>query len=215
MKDTGTHGAGPGGDTARADDETRHPVETVRVWDPLLRLFHWALFVAVVGAWGLGKFGPDVMTLHFWFGYTVLGLLAFRLVWGFVGPEHARFKNFIYGPVTFVKYLGSMFNRKPSYWPGHNPLGGLFVFIILGLLAVHAVTGLFADPEDYINVGPLAQYVSSDTAISALGWHATLSWAVLAIVVLHVAAIAFYKKWKGENLITPMITGKKTVRKDL
>jgi len=215
MKDTGTTGAGAGGETARADDETRVEIETVRVWDPMLRLFHWSLTICVVAAWGLGKFGPDVMTLHFWFGYAVLALLAFRIVWGFVGPRHARFGNFLYGPVSLAKYLGGMFHRKPSYWPGHNPVGGLFVFVLLGLLAAHAATGLFADPEDYINVGPLAQYVSSDSARLALGWHATLSWVVLGIVALHVGAIAFYKKWKGENLITPMITGRKRVRKDL
>ncbi|TCO72483.1 cytochrome b/b6 domain-containing protein [Rhodovulum euryhalinum] len=215
MKDTGTTGAGPGGETARADNERRVEIETVRVWDPLLRLFHWSLAIAVTGAWLLGQFGPDVMTLHFWFGYAVLGLLAFRAVWGFVGPRNARFGSFIYGPVPIAKYLGHMFHRKPSYWPGHNPLGGLFVFIILGLIAVQAATGLFADPEDYINVGPLAEYVGTDAARTALSWHAILGWAVLAIVALHVAAIGFYNKWKGENLVRPMITGKKSVRKDL
>ncbi|SIO13998.1 Cytochrome b [Rhodovulum sp. ES.010] len=215
MKDTGTQGAGPGGETARADDESRVPVETVRVWDPVVRLFHWALALCATAAWALGHWGPADMTLHFWFGYAVMGLLGIRLVWGFVGPRHARFSNFLYGPRPIAGYLASMFHRKPSYWPGHNPIGGLFVFIILGILAAHGVAGLFADPEDYINVGPLAQYVSSDTARSALAWHAFTGWFVLGVVILHVAAIAFYNKWKGENLVRPMITGRKTVRKDL
>lgn len=188
--------------------------ETVRVWDPLLRIFHWSLTICVVAAWGLGKFGPDIMTLHFYFGYTVLGLLAFRLIWGFVGPEHARFKSFAYGPFSTLKYVFGMFRRRPSYWRGHNPLGGVFVFILLGVLLVHATTGLFVDPEDYVNTGPLAGYVGSDAARTALSWHDTLSWVVLGLVVLHVAAIGFYNKWKRENLVTPMITGRKTVRKD-
>ncbi|MBN2905456.1 MAG: cytochrome b/b6 domain-containing protein [Rhodobacteraceae bacterium] len=188
-------------------------LETIRVWDPALRLFHWALTIAVVGAWGLGKFGPDVMTLHFYFGYAVLGLLGFRVIWGFVGPEHARFSNFAYGPWAILKYVFGMFSRSPSYWRGHNPLGGLFVFIILGLLAVHAATGLFADPEDYVNVGPLAGYVSAATSLAALSLHDTLSWVVLGIVVLHVAAIGFYNKWKRENLVRPMVTGRKLVRR--
>ncbi|MCO8144507.1 cytochrome b/b6 domain-containing protein [Rhodovulum tesquicola] len=213
MKDTGTHGAGPGGETARADNATVE-IETIRVWDPLLRLFHWLLAIAVVGAWGLGKFGPNVMTLHFWFGYAVLGLLAFRLIWGFVGPEHARFGNFLYGPVSIGNYVIHMVRREPSYWRGHNPLGGFFVFVLLGVLAVHAGLGLIADPEDYVNAGPLAREVSTATSRTALAWHATLGWVVLGLVVLHVAAIGFYRKWKGEDLIRPMITGRKTVRKD-
>jgi len=207
MKDTSTADAGLGmqGST---------PLETVKLWDPLLRVFHWSLTICVVAAWVLGEFGPDVMTLHFYFGYAVLGLLAFRVLWGFVGPEHARFKNFAYGPVSIVKYVFGMFRRSPSYWRGHNPLGGFFVFILLGVLAVHGISGLFADPEDYINVGPLAQYVNSDASRSALALHALTAWVVLCLVVLHVAAIGFYSKWKGENLVTPMITGKKTVRKE-
>lgn len=188
-------------------------LEEIKVWDPFTRLFHWALAICVTAAWVLGEFGPDVMTLHFWFGYAVLGLLAFRLVWGLVGPKHARFTSFAYGPVSIAKYVAGMFRREPSYWRGHNPLGGFFVFLILGVLAVHAISGLFVDPEDYINVGPLAKYVSTDTAREALSLHDKLGWVIAGIVALHVAAIGFYKKWKGENLITPMITGRKTVKK--
>ncbi|TDX33933.1 cytochrome b/b6 domain-containing protein [Rhodovulum visakhapatnamense] len=203
MKDTST---------APADTET---LQTVRIWDPLLRLFKWALTISVIAAWGLGHFGPDQMTLHFWFGYAVLGLLAFRLLWGLWGPEHARFSSFAYGPFSILKYVFGMFRRKPSYWPGHNPVGGLFVFILLGALLLQAGSGLFVDPDDYINVGPLAKYVGSETTRAALKFHIQMGWVVLGLVALHVAAIAFYSKWKGENLVTPMITGKKTVRKDL
>ncbi|TCP61975.1 cytochrome b [Rhodovulum bhavnagarense] len=192
----------------------RSDLETVRVWDPLLRIFHWSLTLCVVAAWGLGQFGPDVMTLHFYFGYAVLGLLAFRVIWGFVGPEHARFANFAYGPFSILKYVFGMFRRKPSYWRGHNPLGGFFVFVLLAVLAVQAGSGLFVDPEDYINVGPLAKYVGSDSRLAALSLHDVMGWVVLGLVALHVAAIGFYNKWKGENLVTPMVTGRKTVRKD-
>ncbi|MBK5932785.1 cytochrome b [Rhodovulum imhoffii] len=189
-------------------------LETVRLWDPLLRIYHWLLAFCVIAAWGLGKFGPDVMTLHFYFGYAVLGLLAFRLVWGFIGPEHARFGNFAYGPFAILRYGVGMFRRRPSYWRGHNPLGGAFVFIILGVLLAQAVTGLFADPEDYINVGPLAEYAGSDGARQALAWHDLLGWWVLGLTALHIAAIGFYRRWKNEDLIRPMLTGVKTVRKE-
>ena len=209
MKDTSIAESGSGVQTRGAEE-----LETVRIWDPLLRLFHWALAICVTAAWGLGEFGPDVMTLHFWFGYAVLGLLGFRLLWGFVGPEHARFRHFFYGPLSIFRYLRGMFSRGPSYWPGHNPVGGVFVFVLLAVIGAQAATGLFSDPEDYINVGPLAGYVSSDNARSALSLHATLGWAVAGLVALHLAAIAFYARWKGENLVRPMITGRKIVRKE-
>lgn len=184
-------------------------LERVRIWDPLLRIFHWSLMVCVMAAWLLGRFGPDVMTLHFYFGYAVLGLLAFRVLWGFVGPKYARFASFAYGPVRILRYAGRMLRREPSYWRGHNPMGGFFALAMLAVLAVHAGCGLFADPEDYINVGPLAEWVGIDVARAALSWHGVLSWVVLGLVLLHVAAIMFYWLWKRENLIEPMLKGRK------
>lgn len=189
-------------------------VETVKVWDPLLRLFHWALAVAVVLAWGLGQFGPDIMTLHFYAGYVVLGLLAFRLIWAVAGPAPARFSNFVYGPREILGYAAEALRRKPSYWRGHNPLGGLFIVAILLMLALQVVTGLVADPDDFINVGPLASYVPSWVSRKALGLHETIGDVILGLVVLHLVAIAFYKLWKREDLIRPMLTGLKTVRRD-
>lgn len=188
-------------------------VERVKIWDPALRLFHWALVIAVAAAWGLGEFGPDIMTLHFYAGYAVCGLLAFRLVWGLVGPKTARFSHFIYGPKTVLGYMSGMFKREPSYWPGHNPVGAFAAFGLLAILIAQAVTGLMSDPDDYINVGPLASYVGYDMAVQANRLHHLLSKAVMIIVVLHLAAIFFYKIWKRENLITPMITGWKLVKK--
>lgn len=189
------------------------PTETVRLWDPALRLFHWALAFAVILGWGLGKFGPDIMTLHFYCGYAVAGLLVFRIVWGLVGPRAARFASFLYGPKTTLDYLKHLPEKQPSHWPGHNPLGALSVFAILGILAAQVATGLVSDPDDYINVGPLAKYVSSAVSRKANAWHEIISFGVLALVLLHIGAILFYKRWKGEDLIRPMITGRKTVRR--
>ena len=188
-------------------------LERVRLWDPAIRLFHWALVICVIAAWGLGEFGPDVMTLHFYFGYAVVALLAFRLIWGLIGPKTARFAHFIYGPKATFGYAASMFERKPSYWRGHNPMGALAAFALLGLLIAQVASGLMGDPDDFINVGPLAQYVSSDTASLAIDLHETLAPLLLLLVVLHVATIAFYKIWKREDLIKPMITGWKWVKK--
>lgn len=189
-------------------------IETVRLWDPLLRGFHWLLAVFVTAAWLLGQFGPDVMTLHFWCGYVVIGLLAFRLVWGFVGPEPARFSSFLRGPGAIARYLRGFFLREPSYWPGHNPLGGLSVIALLAALAAQVSSGLIADPDDYVNVGPLANYVDAATRSAAVGWHETGATVILILVGLHLAAILFYRLWKHEDLIRPMITGRKRIRRD-
>ncbi|SIS55733.1 cytochrome b/b6 domain-containing protein [Phaeovulum vinaykumarii] len=203
-------------DTKAAADAAADPsleLETVKLWDPLLRIFHWALAACVLGAWGLGHFGPSEMNLHFLLGYITLGLLAFRLVWGFVGPEHARFSSFLYGPGAFLRYALHMFSRKPSYWRGHNPMGGTFVFVLLAVLTVQIICGMLADPEDYLNVGPLAKYVSMETSRAALGLHDLLGNILAGLIVLHVAVVVFYRRWKNEDLIRPMLTGRKTVRK--
>ena len=105
-----------------------------------------------------------------------------------------------------------MFLREPSYWPGHNPLGALSVIAMLAVLAAQVTTGLISDPEDYINVGPLASWVGSDVATGAVEWHELGSNLVLILVLLHVAIILFYRFWKREDLVTPMVTGSKEVR---
>lgn len=190
-------------------------VERIRVWDPLLRVFHWLLAALVISSWLLGEFGPDVMTLHFWSGYAVAGLLVFRVVWGFVGPRPARFAQFIPGPRALWTYAKGMFKRRPSLWPGHNPMGALAVIAMLVVLAAQVATGLIADPDDFINVGPLASYVPPEIRSDAVGWHHLGSTAVLVLVVLHVGFVLFYYVWKREDLIRPMINGWKLVRKDL
>ncbi|MFI0394903.1 cytochrome b/b6 domain-containing protein [Paracoccus jiaweipingae] len=179
------------------------------VWDPGIRLFHWGLVICVVGGWLLGQFGPAKMTLHFWFGYATAALLAFRLIWGLVGPRNARFVNFIYGPSSTIRYLRHLADRNPSHWDGHNPLGSLSVFALLAALIVQVGTGLVADPDDYLNVGPLASSVSSATRRWAVGMHDTMATVILVLVVLHVGAILFYRLWKREDLVTPMITGRR------
>ena len=194
------------------DHELPEGVTRVKLWDPALRLFHWLLVICVVAAWMLGRFGPNIMTLHFYLGYAVIGLLGFRLAWGLFGPTPARFAHFLFGPRTTLAYLSKLGKREPSYWPGHNPMGALAAFALLALLVAQVVTGLYTDPEDYVNVGPLAGSVDIETARMALGWHYRLSLVLLALVVLHVGAILFYKKWKREDLVRPMLTGWKAVR---
>lgn len=187
--------------------------QRVKLWDPLLRGFHWLLALSVCAAWGLGQWGPNIMVLHFWCGYAVAGLLLFRLVWGIIGPAPARFAQFIRGPKAIADYAAHLTERRPSHWPGHNPLGALSVIAMLALLAAQVTTGLIADPEDYINVGPLADRVPHNTATAAVGWHNLGATAIAVLVALHVAVILFYRIWKREDLVRPMITGWKDIRK--
>ena len=182
-------------------------LEKIYMWDPVVRVLHWALVLAFTAAWGLGKFGPDIMTLHFYAGYTVAGIVTLRILWGFLGTRTARFARFVKGPGKIVAYARTLPSDKPSYSYGHNPVGALFVVGVLIVLAMQVASGLLADPEDFINVGPLAQYVSNETARKALSLHEPLSTLLLLMVLGHIAAILWYKRRKHENLVTPMITG--------
>ena len=187
------------------DEEARPSV--VVLWDPVIRGFHWAIVALVSASLILGHFGPADMTLHFWSGYGVAALLCVRLIWGFVGPGPARLVGLVYRPTAILRYALTLPRRKPSDWPGHNPLGGLSVIAMLLLLSAQVATGLFADPEDYINYGPLAEYVGAETNQFASGWHERLGYALLALIALHVSIIVFYRVWKRENLYSAMIRG--------
>lgn len=188
--------------------QTALAAENPQIWDPLVRAFHWLLVLCVFGAWGLGKFGPVNMTVHFWLGYGVAGLLAFRLLWGLIGPANVRFVNFIKGPVTVARYVATLPLRKPSAHGGHNPLGGWSVLALLLALAGQVVSGLFLGTDDYVNMGPLSGHVSEATNKLALIWHYRIAPIILLLVGIHLAAIAFYRFWKREDLVTPMITGR-------
>lgn len=187
--------------------------EEVKVWDPALRLFHWLLVLAFATSYLLGEFGPNIMTWHFWSGYVICGLLAFRLIWGLIGPRPARFASFVTGPGKALSYAKSLPSRRPSHWPGHNPLGGWSVVAMLALLLGQVLTGLVADPEDYINTGPLAGYFPAWVNRTGSALHETISSLLLILILLHVGVILFYKYWKREDLIGPMLHGRKWVRR--
>ncbi|AJE48182.1 cytochrome b/b6 domain-containing protein [Celeribacter indicus] len=182
-------------------------LEKTYLWDPVVRVLHWALVIAFATAWGLGKFGPDQMTLHFYAGYTVAAIVVLRILWGFVGTPTARFANFVKGPKGVLAYARTLPSDRPSHSHGHNAVGAIFVVGVLVVLVMQVLSGLFSDPEDYINVGPLAQYVSLETARWALSWHEPLSTLLLVMVLGHIGAIVWYRWRKGENLVWPMVTG--------
>lgn len=186
-----------------------------KIWDPVTRLWHWVLVITLSLGWTLGKFMDfDTIAWHFYLGYGVLGLMAFRILWGVVGPSPIRLWHLLPRPSEVIRYLKTLGRREPSGTAGHNPLGSLSVLAMLLLFIAQGVTGLFAESEDFFEMAPLAQYVSSSMVTRMTWWHHTLSDYVLILVGLHVFAVLFYLVWKRENLIRPMVTGWKWVKRD-
>ena len=184
-------------------------MHTVRVWDLPTRLFHWALVACVIGLVITANVGGNWMNWHLRLGYTVLSLLLFRLVWGFVGGHWSRFSSFIYGPGTVLAYLRG--EARPEHQVGHNPLGMLSVLALLFILLAQVGTGLIADDEIAFT-GPLVRFVSGETVSDATGYHKDIGkFIVIALVVIHLLAIAFYKLVKKDNLVRPMLNGDKEV----
>jgi cytochrome b len=181
----------------------------VELWDFPVRLVHWAFVALLPGLWWTSRVGD--MSTHKVLGYVLLALIIFRVIWGFVGSETARFWSFIRGPRAVAAYFTALLKGKPAPVVGHNPLGGWSVLALLGLLAADVAFGLFTQDVDGIESGPLARLVSYDTADWARGWHDALFKVLLAAVALHVAAIIFYLAVKRDNLIAPMISGKRTI----
>ena len=181
----------------------------IRVWDLPTRLFHWLLATCVVALVVTGKVGGAATEWHARLGYTVLALLLFRLVWGFIGGHWSRFRSFLYPPAKVVAYLGG--RAHPDHLVGHNPLGAASVFAMLLVLLVQAGTGLFNDDEAGFT-GPLNRFVSTDRGLALTSYHRHLGqWLVFALVGLHIAAIVFYQWRKRQELVRPMITGDKEV----
>jgi cytochrome b len=183
--------------------ETR-PLVRAKLWDLPTRIFHWTLAAAILAAWlTAGK----QMDWHRWLGYTVLGLLVFRIYWGFVGSGSARFSSFVKGPKATLAYAGTLANRDSDPSAGHNPIGAISVVALLVLILVQAGLGLFAVDIDGIESGPLSHLVDFDTGRLASKLHELTFRILQALVVLHIAAVGFYLVYKRQNLAGAMITG--------
>lgn len=178
-------------------------LEPVQVWDLPVRLFHWSLVLAVAAAIVTAKAGGEWMVWHGRAGLFIVGLVVFRLAWGLVGSTHARFLNFLPTPQRLRAYLSGQWHGL-----GHNPLGALSVLALLGVLAFQGGTGLISN-DDIAFTGPLASLVDEGLSIKLTGWHHQVGNALLVLIGLHVAAILFYRLFKKENLVKPMVTGVK------
>jgi len=188
--------------------------ENRRVWDIPTRLFHWALVISVTIGWLLGEnMSFSNINWHFWLGYTTGGLIVFRLIWGIIGPPHARLSTLFPSPREIRTYLSHVLERRPSGVAGHNPLGALSVLALLATLTLQVVTGLFSESDDFFSSGPLADTVPNSFVLLANEVHEASSGILITLIGLHVGALLFYLIWKRENLIRPMITGIKKVRR--
>lgn len=146
------------------------------------------------------------MDIHMRCGYAVLALLLFRLIWGVLGSTTARFASFVAAPRTVLGYLARIEKNDVPPHAGHNPAGGWMVLALLGTLLCIVSSGLFAN-DDMMSEGPLAHYVSTHLGDLATALHETGFYFLLALVLLHLGAIAFYLLAKKENLLRPMFTG--------
>ena len=176
------------------------------VWDLPLRLFHWLLVASMIASYVTAKLGFDWMQWHFYLGYWTIGLLVFRVLWGFFGPRHARFSSFIHAPSAIWLYMKSMLHRDSARSIGHNPAGGLMVLLMLLLVAVQATTGLFTT-DDVVWAGPYNPSVSSSTASTLSTIHNINFNIIIGAVCLHIGAILFYALYKRQNLVVPMLHG--------
>jgi cytochrome b len=183
---------------------TDAPDGTIRLWDAPVRIIHWSFVALLPALWWTGE-GGDLET-HKLIGIVMLGLLAFRVIWGFAGSSTARFAGFVRGPARVLDYLRG---RHAEPVVGHNPVGGWSVVLLLTLLIAQAAAGLFAQDVDGIESGPLSYLVSYETADAARELHHLLFNILLGLIAVHIAAILFYAVVKRNNLVTPMLTGRR------
>lgn len=180
----------------------------IKVWDLPLRLFHWLLAASVLSVIVTGELGGNLIDWHGRIGVLVLGLLIFRLIWGFIGSTHARFASFFPTPSKIAAYLKGQWQGI-----GHNPLGALSAIALLGVLAALVGTGLFAN-DDIAFQGPLYSLIDKSLSDKLSSLHAVSFDALIVLLPMHLAAIVYYARVKKHNLVGPMLTGKKIVPKE-
>lgn len=170
---------------------------TTRVWDPLVRVFHWSLVAAFVTAWATGD---ELQDVHEIAGYAILGLVAARVVWGFVGSTHARFADFVYRPSTVVGYLVDTARLRAKRYLGHNPAGGAMVIALLLVLAAICGTGVMMTTDAFWGVEWVEE--AHELAVNL----------AIVLVGLHLVGVLAASLEHGENLVRAMVTGRKRAR---
>jgi cytochrome b len=183
--------------------------QQVKIWDPLVRTFHWALVTAFTIAYFTDD--EDLLLPHTWAGYVVIGLLVFRLLWGFVGTTHARFSDFIYAPSAAIAFVRDIFRGKSKRYLGHNPVGGWMIIIMLIMIALISITGLLLYGADE-HAGPLAGLMAgAGKGLTATleDSHEFLANFTVFLVAVHLVGVMVESILQKENLARAMVTGMK------
>ena len=179
--------------------------DMIRVWDPLVRIFHWLLVVSFSIAWYTQEANYE---LHLQAGYTIIGLVCFRIFWGLIGPTHARFTDFVTGPRRVLGYTKSLLRQQASRHLGHNPAGGMMVLLLLLGLTVVTISGIALDGAENWS-GPLAEMELYRHKQMILDIHVWSTNALLILIPLHILGVIHASIAHRENLIKAMISGNK------
>jgi cytochrome b len=177
-----------------ASTDTRRSPETARVWDPIVRIFHWSLVLSFVVAWFTSHSSEGI---HQWAGYCAGALILMRLTWGFLGTPYARFSQFVHSPATIMRYLLAIFSGREARFIGHNPAGGAMVIALMAAMAATAMTGWMMTTDAYFGVS----WVGSA--------HDFVAHALLLMIFVHIGGVALASHRHRENLVRAMITGRK------
>jgi len=183
---------------------------SVRVWDLPVRVVHWLIVALLVLSFVTGHVGGNAMRIHELSGFSILTLVLFRLLWGFFGSTHARFADFVRGIAAARSYAAALWSGRAVFHIGHNPIGGWMVLALLLSLLLQASTGLFAN-DDIMTEGPLMKLISKEMSDRVSLFHQINSYVLAVLATLHIAAALYYLWRKRENLILPMVTGRKRV----
>ena len=186
-------------------------MQRMKVWDLPVRLFHWGIVLLILAAWVSQEFGR--MDIHMWIGEWILALLLFRIVWGLIGSDTARFSRFLQSPMAALRHLSHIRRREPDIEIGHNAAGGWMVLGMLALIGIQAGTGLFSN-DDGDAEGPLVHLVSKDRSDWLSHIHSLNFDLIEIVIVLHILAIIAYAVLKRHDLVRPMVTGTKVMPAD-
>ena len=181
----------------------------VLIWDLPLRIFHWLFACTVIASWYTSDQDNDLIDIHMKLGYLALGLLIFRISWGFVGTKHSRFSSFFPTPSRLRLYINDLRTNQVKSTSGHNPLGSLMVFLMIFLISLQAISGLFIN-DDVFSSGPYYDSVSKEVEKIMFFLHHNVFDFMIAAIGMHLLAITYYVRVKKQSLIRPMITGKKS-----
>jgi len=174
-------------------------IQRILIWDAPTRVFHWMQVISFIGAY-LTAESERYRDIHLAFGYILLGLIVFRLLWGFIGTRYARFSSFLFGPSEITKYLISLFKRNPKHYLGHNPAGSVSVWLLLALGLFICVTGVMA-----------LQDGASEAVVEMHGISTNI---MLVVISLHLLGVVMSSIMHHENLARSMITGFKFAEMD-